>query len=1112
MKKLISVVLSIACIMQCGWFTMAKADGFSDISGHWAESAIVKMAEKGYATGNTDGTFTPDASISRAEFFTLIARYMGYEDAEGFTADFKDMDGTEWYAPYVQFVYNKGLIPEGITREKQFKGDKAATREEIAVTFALAYGKSDLVTVETTLFDDHDEISDWAQRPIALAISKGWIRGTDAIHLSPQKTATRAEAISMLSRVIEDVGELSEGNLKSGDYFVGESESGYGVQHTDNYIVNDYTDLSKWSYTVKEGGRAAGCAEAMVSHLQGEGSTPEDGCIYYDIGYSGSGVINALQMKYELHKENAIEIGKTYKCGFKAKLVDNSDEDTTLKINVTKFRDVLDNNIVWSDRTLSALILESDEWLNYEFELTSNDLQQDVVLIWQFGGDVRENIKVYFDDFYWIPIEVASTGDENNSSLKNINTIIADHTNPASVQLTGGGRMDIMDYPALSATTTKESGLLLDYWQDPYRNKISPNSVYTAPARNSYTYRAAFAPYEYSNKGFEVPVSDDILVTTSVPEVNKTTASVNGKITLPEDYKLLDAGSLFYGGYWTENFNLFSKDIKNIPAYAVSESGEFASQVFMNTRYGVLARTYAIIENPDGNVMVQYSDTEYVHSPSRPEKIEHYGIVYSESLGDHAGSASGADTAGKRGDHIDMIALTGADIATVTPGQWKYNLWNSTTDGYWSDIVKYDGAEPMFTHAQYIKDYILAGGDPIQENLDATHRNDMYMFIDLRMNDHHYNNDLQWSTHSWFWKSNPKYWRQDRETTYVWDETPVTGDATERLLNYMNPEVQDYFYGLLEELVSTYDVDGVQMDFDRYYIYFLDEEADMGLGVLTEFVGRVREMVNRISIDRGKDIQVSVRLDDTVEKVNGFGMDVAEWCRRDYVDILNVGDHYTNHLAVDIEGYKALAGNAKVFGELHYLTKQVTVNGSTTDGRRHVTEQVSYATAKNFYDRGADGISLFNFQYVPEPEINIYPKLPLCFDKDALESAEKNYVFTQGKGAWGFGYAEDFDYKFVIGENTDNYSLIIARIEYGQNATNINTEFTLNGTKLKEISRQETELFTPYSSNPSYATRANVKFFEIPLSVLFNGENHFVIDTESTGTTPVWSMHIGFYN
>ena len=63
----------------CARFDSGKAEensGFTDISGHWAEKEIERAATLGWVSGYTDGSFHPDAPITRAEAMTLINRVL----------------------------------------------------------------------------------------------------------------------------------------------------------------------------------------------------------------------------------------------------------------------------------------------------------------------------------------------------------------------------------------------------------------------------------------------------------------------------------------------------------------------------------------------------------------------------------------------------------------------------------------------------------------------------------------------------------------------------------------------------------------------------------------------------------------------------------------------------------------------------------------------------------------------------------------------------------------------------------------------------------------------------------------------------------------------------
>lgn len=74
---------------------------FNDIAGHWGERYILKAAAATWVTGYPDGSFKPDNYITRAEAMTLVNNVlMRHVNAAGLHADTRlwiDMDGSEWY-------------------------------------------------------------------------------------------------------------------------------------------------------------------------------------------------------------------------------------------------------------------------------------------------------------------------------------------------------------------------------------------------------------------------------------------------------------------------------------------------------------------------------------------------------------------------------------------------------------------------------------------------------------------------------------------------------------------------------------------------------------------------------------------------------------------------------------------------------------------------------------------------------------------------------------------------------------------------------------------------------------------------------------------------------
>ena len=98
----------------CARFDTGKSSGtqtFSDIKGHWAQSYIERAAELGWIKGFEDGTFRPDDRITRAQAMTMINRVLNRipEDTSDLLPDMNvwpDCNPSDWFYLAVQEATN----------------------------------------------------------------------------------------------------------------------------------------------------------------------------------------------------------------------------------------------------------------------------------------------------------------------------------------------------------------------------------------------------------------------------------------------------------------------------------------------------------------------------------------------------------------------------------------------------------------------------------------------------------------------------------------------------------------------------------------------------------------------------------------------------------------------------------------------------------------------------------------------------------------------------------------------------------------------------------------------------------------------------------------------
>lgn len=187
-----------------------SAKHFADIENHWAKDDIYALVEKGIIAGITDTEFKPEEEITRAQFAKLLVNALGIKVDQGAALSFKDVPAGAWYHDDVAAAVKAGLIM-GID-DSIYAPDENITREQMAVIISRALKMKSTAAISDSdaeqvidKFTDKGDISPWARQGIALAVNCGILSGADRNAFAPQKSATRAEAASMILRLYKQV-------------------------------------------------------------------------------------------------------------------------------------------------------------------------------------------------------------------------------------------------------------------------------------------------------------------------------------------------------------------------------------------------------------------------------------------------------------------------------------------------------------------------------------------------------------------------------------------------------------------------------------------------------------------------------------------------------------------------------------------------------------------------------------------------------------------------------------------------------------------------------------------------------------------------------------------
>jgi alpha-tubulin suppressor-like RCC1 family protein len=174
---------------------------YTDISGHWAVAAINEAISKGWAIGYPNNQFRPNQEITRAEFVKLLINALGYTDLDDIKLSFKDdQDLGVWARNSIVAAVKHKLI-SGYS-DGSFRPNATISRIEITVILVRALGLSSSGN-SSTKFADDSRIPAWAKPYAAAASDLGIVKGRNANLFAPDSAATRAEAIIFIQRLLD---------------------------------------------------------------------------------------------------------------------------------------------------------------------------------------------------------------------------------------------------------------------------------------------------------------------------------------------------------------------------------------------------------------------------------------------------------------------------------------------------------------------------------------------------------------------------------------------------------------------------------------------------------------------------------------------------------------------------------------------------------------------------------------------------------------------------------------------------------------------------------------------------------------------------------------------
>ncbi len=182
----------------------------TDIQGNWAQPCIEQLAQRRIINGYPDGSFKPNASVTRAEFAAMLGNAFPDVTATRTGGKFADVPTNFWASNAIQKAYQNGFLagyPGGVFQPNQ---NIPRVQALVSLSSGLKYVpvKPALETLNSA-FVDATSIPDYSKSAIAAATEKQLIVNYPNVrNLNPNQLATRADIASFVCQATGAVGMI----------------------------------------------------------------------------------------------------------------------------------------------------------------------------------------------------------------------------------------------------------------------------------------------------------------------------------------------------------------------------------------------------------------------------------------------------------------------------------------------------------------------------------------------------------------------------------------------------------------------------------------------------------------------------------------------------------------------------------------------------------------------------------------------------------------------------------------------------------------------------------------------------------------------------------------
>ncbi len=374
---------------------------------------------------------------------------------------------------------------------------------------------------------------------------------------------------------------------------------------------------------------------------------------------------------------------------------------------------------------------------------------------------------------------------------------------------------------------------------------------------------------------------------------------------------------------------------------------------------------------------------------------------------------------------VGLVAGTGVDI-------YQLCLLTGNVSIYDSDILDRYGkklGEPyrmyMWRTLENLKYLDSLSTDLLKVIIDKCHEIGIEAHASLRINDRHHTYKMEGDSLELSKRlGRSEYVFPDLRSDRIESKPEIC--LPDGSLDFSFHEARQIRLDTIKEILDKYDVDGIDLDFTRFPPFFQEGLKKENAVLITDMVREIRQMVRCRAAEKGKEIKLTARVEYDPEVNSAEGLEVENWIKNGYLDILYLGVIADCTPDAPVSDYiKICEGTGcrvcpGIEGQFYW------VGGMNRMGPVRVPSvEMVRAFAMNAYEAGADGIQLFNFCCTDGPwDRRIITEVPY---PEKIRYEDKLYYFTMSPDRI-FSLTQRWDSKLMLrsGESETYYNFTIS--------------------------------------------------------------------------------------